>query len=271
MIPLVNDLVEHAGIGVLRGEAHPDEVEPHPGHLLDYAGDVGKPPATEYVQVAEFSGDDTQLVLALARQHGAEELVVRVTGAEILETNQAGLADAVAGQLHRRVHPALHADHQRKRQPALAAERQDRAVDQFRTLRVCRVLERRRQGDHHVKRVHALGPVPQEPLHLLHRLAGEIRLHLVAGGGQLWRHAVPLEQQRVDAQRGGEPLVPIEAGIPLGRLQRVERRVGHADGIDLGQLHAARDVVVRILLGKPLANAWQVALVGVEAQPVEDG
>ena len=208
-------------------------------------------------------------MLTLAREHRAEELVVGMARAKVLKTGQVRLSDAVAGQFHCSVHAALNTYHQRKWQAALPAERQYRPIDQSRALRVGRVLKRRRQRHHHVQGVHALGPVAQEPLHLLHRSTGEIRLHLIAGPSQAQRSGIPIEQKRVNPQRGGEPFVPLEAGVPQGRLQLVEWRVGHANRSDLGQVHAACDIVVRILPSKPPADGRQIPLVGVQAKPVK--
>src|SRR5688572_31926209 len=55
VVPLVDDLIEHARIGVLRCYAKADQLKAHVGHLRDDFRDVGKPPAAEDVEVAEFS------------------------------------------------------------------------------------------------------------------------------------------------------------------------------------------------------------------------
>src|SRR5712692_4132653 len=66
--PFVNELVEHAGVGVLRREAQTDEFQPHPGDLLDEQRNVVEPPAAEEVEVAEFAGQHAKVLLVLARQ-----------------------------------------------------------------------------------------------------------------------------------------------------------------------------------------------------------
>src|SRR5688500_4793680 len=49
--PLVNDLVEHASVGMLRGEAQPKQFEAHARDFFDEQADVREPPATEDMQI----------------------------------------------------------------------------------------------------------------------------------------------------------------------------------------------------------------------------
>src|SRR5688572_8176493 len=98
MVPLVDDLVEHARVGMLRGETQAEQLQTHPGDFLDQERDVGEPPAAENVQVAKFSREDAKLVLVFPGENRAEEFVLRIGGAKVLKSGQVAQADAIAGE-----------------------------------------------------------------------------------------------------------------------------------------------------------------------------
>src|SRR5205085_2090858 len=61
--PLVDYLLEYAGVRMLRDEAVAQHLDPLPRHLLDDGRIVQKPPATKRQKVAEFASVDTEFVL----------------------------------------------------------------------------------------------------------------------------------------------------------------------------------------------------------------
>ena len=67
MLPLVDQLIEHARIGMLRGEAQAQQFQAHARHLIDQAGIIEEPPAAEDMEVAEFTGEHAKFMLVLAR------------------------------------------------------------------------------------------------------------------------------------------------------------------------------------------------------------
>jgi len=93
--PLVNELVEHPAIAVLRGHTQADEFEPHPRHFLDDQGVVQEPPAAKDVEIAELPRRDAQLMLVFPGKHRAEEFVVGKFRAKIFDRSDIRLADAV--------------------------------------------------------------------------------------------------------------------------------------------------------------------------------
>src|SRR5262249_27036100 len=86
--PLVDELVEHTRIRVWRRKAGPQQFQAHSGDLLRHTWDIGEPPAAENMEIAEFAGDDTELMLVLPRQSGDEILVFREFGAHSLQRPQ---------------------------------------------------------------------------------------------------------------------------------------------------------------------------------------
>src|SRR4051794_22077440 len=61
--PFVYDLLEDAGIRMLRDEAVAKHFDPLPSHFFDNGRIVQKPPASERQQVAEFPRVNAKLVL----------------------------------------------------------------------------------------------------------------------------------------------------------------------------------------------------------------
>src|SRR3954453_12195340 len=78
VVPLVDELVEDAGVAVLGGELGAEQLDAHPRDLLDQAGVIDVPPAAEDEEVGVQPPGDGQLVLVLAREDGCHELVARV-------------------------------------------------------------------------------------------------------------------------------------------------------------------------------------------------
>src|SRR5438477_6020151 len=64
--PLIDQLVQNARVRMLRRDAQPDQLQPHPRHLLDDIRHISKPPAAEDMQVAEFARQHTKLMLIFA-------------------------------------------------------------------------------------------------------------------------------------------------------------------------------------------------------------
>ena len=116
MRPLVEQLLEHARVRVLRDEARAQQLEALARDLRDDRRVVQEPPAAERHQVGELPRRHAQLVLVLARQHRDEEPVVGMLRADAVEGGDIGGAgEAVAGVFQCRVHLAADADHQRQR------------------------------------------------------------------------------------------------------------------------------------------------------------
>src|ERR1051325_7320270 len=84
VVPLVNDLIEHARVGVLWRHAEADEFQAHASHFVDHLWNVREPPAAEDVEVAEFSRENAEFMLIFARENRYQEFVFRISGAKIL-------------------------------------------------------------------------------------------------------------------------------------------------------------------------------------------
>ena len=67
--PLVDNLFEHSGVGMLRDEAGPQQFDPLSRNLFDHGRVVEEPPATKRHEIVEFSRVDTEFVLILPAEH----------------------------------------------------------------------------------------------------------------------------------------------------------------------------------------------------------
>ena len=85
VFPFVDDLVENAGVRMLRRKTQAEEFKPHAGDFVDESGDVGKPPAAEKMKVSELAGEHTGFVLVFTRENSAKELVPGIAGAKVLQ------------------------------------------------------------------------------------------------------------------------------------------------------------------------------------------
>src|ERR1044072_1293967 len=68
VFPLVDQLLEHARIGVLRDETRAQQLQSLASDLRDDRRVIQKPPATKRHQIVKISRRHTQLVLVLARK-----------------------------------------------------------------------------------------------------------------------------------------------------------------------------------------------------------
>src|SRR5579875_1295479 len=109
--PLVDDLLQHTCVRVLRNEAEPNHFDALARHLFYNGGIVQEPPAAERQQVPELASVYTKLVLILAAQYADEEAIVREFHAQMLQGPQICLSDCVAREAYCRVHLVPYADH----------------------------------------------------------------------------------------------------------------------------------------------------------------
>ena len=80
---------------MLQRDAEADQFQAHACHFIDDFRHVGEPPATEDVQVAEFSREDAEFVLVFAGENGGEEFVFRILRAKILNRKEMAEADGI--------------------------------------------------------------------------------------------------------------------------------------------------------------------------------
>ncbi len=97
MTPFIYELVQNAGVGVLRREAQAEHLDAHAGELVDDRWIVVEPPAAEDVQVAEFAGEHGQFELVFARENGDGEFVFGKLRTQRRQRLQIAQAHAVAG------------------------------------------------------------------------------------------------------------------------------------------------------------------------------
>ena len=69
IVPFIDKLLEHSGIGVLRDEAHPQHLDSLPRNFFHDGRIVQKPPATEWQQVVELARVNAKLVLIFPAEH----------------------------------------------------------------------------------------------------------------------------------------------------------------------------------------------------------
>ena len=184
-------------------------------------------------------------------------------------------ADAarVAAVLKAGIHPQPRADHHRPGPAALRQHRHQDLADEPVAGRVVRIgiAELRRQAHGHVDRLHLVEPVREEAPHLVHGPAREVRPSLVPPRPQLPAGARPVAEERVDPQHGREARILADARnlLPQPAFLVVEDRVGHGDEVHVRDLHHLVDVLVRVLLGEPLAVWLERLLIGVQSQPFQ--
>ena len=98
MPPLIDQLIEHARIGMLGRDAQADQLHAHAGDFLHQTGNIVEPPAAEHVEIPELSGQHAQLGLVLPRQGRDEKPIFPKSRAEMLDGAELAQADAVPGQ-----------------------------------------------------------------------------------------------------------------------------------------------------------------------------
>ncbi len=216
------------------------------------------------MQVAELPRRHAERILVLTGKCGEQKLVIWMRRDEALIGRRVAMTNAVTRQLQQRIHAAFHARHHREREAKLTAMRQHGGLHEPCTDVVARVGEVRRERHHQVLGVDPARPVGEETADLARGLLRKLGRHIVAPvaqarGGRL----VPGQEQRINAQGGGETLISLKTALPDHPLHVVERRVGHADAFHACDLHAVRGVVGHLPSGEPLAELGQVALLHV--------
>src|SRR5215211_220587 len=84
VFPLVNQLLEHTRVRVLRNEALAQQLKPFARDLRDNRRIVQEPPAAKRHQVAELPRRYAQLVLVFTRKKRHQEFDVRILRTESL-------------------------------------------------------------------------------------------------------------------------------------------------------------------------------------------
>lgn len=274
--PLVEELVEDAGVGVLGDEGGAEELEAFGGHLGDDRGVVEEPPAAEEFEVAELAGGDAQLVLGLAAEHGDEESVVGEGGAEAGDGGGVGFAEHVAGVAEGGVDAHDGADHHGEGQVVVAADGEDNFFEDAGGGGVGvggAVAEGGREADGAVDGFHALDPVVEEAAGLVEAVVVGGWGGGVAEFGEGLRGGGPVGEEFVETEDGRKAGVGADGGVgePACALIGIEDVVGHGDAADGGFLHHEVDVLVYVLFCKPLAVVVEVFFVGVESELGEGG
>ena len=115
VMPLIDNLIEHTGIRMLRSKAQAKQFEPQARDFVHEIRDVIEPPATKDVQVAKLPGKDSEFVLVLAGQNRHEEFIFRESCAEILHDQKVAGTDPIAGQLQLRIDLPANSGHECER------------------------------------------------------------------------------------------------------------------------------------------------------------
>ena len=242
---------------MLRNEASPQHLQPLPRHLFHNRRVVEEPPAAERHQVRELPRVDAQLMLVLPAQHADQEPVPRILPRQVFHRPQIRLTQRIARQLQRRVHQIPHANHQRERNPELAARRQHRFRQHPAAHRILRELERVRQRDR------------QEPAHFDSRFTGCLRVHLVALRRQHLPVLRPLVQDAVQPQHRVKHRVRLRPFQPLGRFRRIQRIVRHHRFAHARQLEDIADVRRQFLRREERAGLPQILALGRQPERLQ--
>ncbi len=83
--PFVDDLLENAGIGMLRNKTGAEHFDSFARDLLDDGGIVHEPPATEREQVVKLARVNAELMLIFAAEDADKKTIVWKIAAKIFE------------------------------------------------------------------------------------------------------------------------------------------------------------------------------------------
>ena len=269
--PFVDELIEDAGVAVLRGEAEAEEFEAHAGDVFDERGIIEEPPAAEGVEVAKLASGDAEGVLIFEGEGGDEEFILGEMGGEEFDGGEVGEAESIAGAEEVGVELAADADHHGEGLIEVAAVGEDGVFDELGGWGMGGESEVWGEGDHEVLGVDFFCPIGEEAADFAESLAGEIEVNGIAIGVEDGGSIFPIEEEGIDAESGDEARIALESGGPEGAFGGIEGGIGHADLADIGEGEGLVDELVNGLRGKVLAESGKVAFFDIEPEGIEGG
>src|SRR5271155_679046 len=90
--PLVDDLFQHPGVGMLGNKAGSQQLDSFAGNFFDNRRIVQEPPASKGHEVAEFSCIDAQFVLILTTKDAHQKTVFWIVSQDVFERAKIGSA-----------------------------------------------------------------------------------------------------------------------------------------------------------------------------------
>ncbi|MEY5015013.1 MAG: hypothetical protein RIS92_1371 [Verrucomicrobiota bacterium] len=269
--PFVTELIHDATVAVLGGDVEAEEFDSHPGDFLDEGGVIEEPPAAEDVEVCELSCCDAERVLVFAGEHRADEAVFGEGVADIFDGDDVGDVEAVACHFEGWVHVASDANHHGEGLAIVGAVGEDGFGEDAVGGGVGWESPIGGEGDHGVSGVDALCPVGEEAFDFVEGFTGEIGGDVVTPGCEFGRGVFPIEQERVDAECGGEGGVDGGVFVPVRAFGVIEGQIGHADAADFGlfENHVGKGVGGPLV--EPFADSVEVAFCGVDSCDLEGG
>ena len=271
--PLVNDLFEDAGVGVLGDEGGAQHFYAFPGDLFDDGRVIEEPPAAEGHELCELAGVDAEFVLVFAAEQTDEEPVIREFEAESFDGAEIGFAYAIAREFEGRVNEIADADHDRQGDVEFAAGGEDGFAQEEGAGGVFGELEGIGQRAGHVDGFGADGPIGDESADFAGGGTVGFEVDGVAFFAKDFAVLGPLVEDAVEAEDGVELGVGGGALLPERVFGGIEGVVGHDDFADAGKLEDILDVGFELLVGKEFAGGLEgpgVAGSG-EAEGMEDG
>ncbi len=234
--PFIEELIQNAGVRVLRDEAGAEQFDAHALDFFDEAGIVEEPPAAEDHEVAEFAGGDAQLVLIFSGEHGYEEFVFGEFAAEVDDGADVGLGGSVTAVAEFGVYAHARADHHGEGEASLGTDGVDDFFEDglpsfFDWVGTGGIAEFRWETDSEVNRLLAVDPFAKEAADFLDGGGGDFFSDFVTPLGEFLGSGGPCAKKRVDAQDGGESGIAGDRRIlePAVSLVVVEDRIGHRD------------------------------------------
>ena len=80
---------------------------------------------------------------------------------------------------------------------------------------------------------------------------------------------IPVKQERIKPKPSEKPFVASWVLIPNGFFLRIKRRIGHAYGTEISQVHALIDKAFQRLFSKPLTYGRKLIGSGFKSKLVE--
>lgn len=269
--PFVDDLLEDAGVGMLRDEAGAEHFDALARDFFNDRGVVHEPPAAEGHEVVEFSGEDAEFVLIFAAENASEKTVRGKITAEIFESDKVSAADGVARKSDAGVHLFADADHERERKFQFVAGRKDSVAEQEAVKRVAGKFKGVRQRASHVNGAHAFGPIGEETANFGNGFAGSVGVDGVALRGKCLPMLLPSVEDAIEAKHSVELMMARGAVQPERGFGGIERVVGHDDAAEAGHLKDARNVGLEVLLFEKRARFGKRGIAGGQLEGVQNG
>ncbi len=271
VIPFVDQLIEHSGVGMLRDEGKAQQFQAHGGDLFDQGGIVEKPPAAEGHQIGEFPGGDTEFVHIFPREHCDPETTIGKIAGEGFHCVYVGSAEGIPCQAEGGVDLFFHPDHQGGGYLFFPANGEHASgVQEGQGGIGVGVMEGGGKADGGITGIHPIDPFGQISANFREGFSGEGFFHIVPqsteGGHGFW----PFHQGGIETEDGLEAGIAVEVLFPDDSFCWIEWIICHVDFPDVGQAEDGVCVLPGGLAAKPSAEGFEAIGVGVQAEPVQD-